>query len=169
VDVIKEPSLKRNYTIKEENKTLHTTRTRFDISLIDKSGDFSRKPGDTELVTRKTMSRFMDTTRLSIKSVKTDENIPIYTITNFLKEVVKEDPRITKVREKFMKDKVKKEEEYQNKLKVEKEIMLQNRLHDAIPKGPINGSKITFDCNGKVINIKAIDHEKLAKDLVETK
>jgi hypothetical protein len=69
----------------------------------------------------------------------------------------------------LVRETIKKEEEIKHKIQLEKDLLLQNRLLDMKPKGPINGNKVTFDCNGNVIAINGMDTEKFPSGFLSSK
>jgi hypothetical protein len=116
-----------------------------------------------------TLSKFTVTRKINENHpLPEEENIPIFNV-NDVYISPKEDPIITEARDDLIRETLKKEEEVRHKIQLEKEILLQNRLLEMKPKGPINGSKVTFDCNGNVISIGGLNTEKLPNDFVSSR
>jgi hypothetical protein len=117
----------------------------------------------------KTMSKFnMTRTRAVNDSQQIEDNIPTFNVNDFY-VYPKEDLVITEAREDLIRETLKKEEEVRHKIQLENQVLLQNRLLEMKPKGPINGNKVTFDCNGNVVAIGAVNTEKLPNDFLSSK
>jgi hypothetical protein len=119
-----------------------------------------------------TMSRFLSTStrvfRRTGESMKDSENVPISTIEDMY-NYPKEDPIVIDARENLIRETIKKEEEIKHKIQIERELQIQNRLLEMKPKGPVNGLKYTFDCNGTVLSIKNPLTEKLPNECLFSK
>jgi hypothetical protein len=106
--------------------------------------------------------------RLTIKSkASVEENIPQYILPEkYIYEYYKEDnPQVKEVREIFLREKIIQKEEAKKKKETDKRNRAKLLMHNLEQKHShvINGEEITFDCNGKVVNILGIN-KKLVKD-----
>jgi len=106
--------------------------------------------------------------QLNTKPSKVEEPFPNYKLEN-IKDNFVEDPEIKLVREEREREWKRAEEEKQKKatLEIIKAEILKNE--NRLKSKELDGRKVTFDCDGKVIAIKNVNLDKLANDFLNTK